>query len=1542
MYELLAVILFAAVVLGLVTVVGHGIWVLLAALFRGAAPRAEFPGATTCPRCGARLKSHRCSLCDWPTPLIQHDRTPEALSAMRDQVERLRRLGLIDRDVHRRILELLDAERLRLLGPAILVETMAAEPIEPVQSFGAFQPPAMAGTPSPASLASADPSPAKPRSPEDEYAILPPQPLSELPPSSPEVRVRQYMASRAEAEALGQPHDEQADGAAPRIPPRARLADLLAAFMEEKNIRWGELVGGLLIVCCSIALVISFWAKIAERPFLKFFVFNGVTAALFGLGLYSAHRWKLRTTSQAVLTISILLVPLNFLAIAAFSQDSPSSLALTVAGEAVSVVLFAALSYLAGRMVMPGTPWLLVAGVIWPSVVQLLVRRWVDPTTDVPRLLALGAAPLVGYAAVNGLALWRQRRPSADQTPAVYEALTLLGTSTFAAFLPLGLLLFKTGRPETVLHQLAVLVSGCGAPPLAVGLFLWRRLTDKHLSGLRTAALSIAVAGAAMLLAGVALAWPIPTAMLPTALVAAVTLSAIGVAFRLPEAHLPAVACLALAYLTGWHVAAGRFAWQGQDPTQALGVLISGASGQALSVLAVLLFTAAAGVQRWSGRVADARAVAAGAVGVLAVSLGLIAWFGFAVPGDPLHATWILAFFGLMGCLTAVRLKHRIALWISAALILGASVQGVVFLAAVHWPLAMPWATAFALDATLMVVATAVCRQWREQPGWQPLLPVFGWSAFGASAVLLVLVAAGSGGVWEAASAGPLAIHWFWLSAIWLGLALADFWPPLFAAFQLALTAAVWFSVGAWLETRDWFLAAESRRLDPWVLQIEGIAISILSLGWIVVRRALTRGMAAEVAASGETAIEPSPGHFAALVSSPRLAADRIVLRMVLVVLVGLGVYAAWPGIAQELLPNGGVHTNATRMSATAFEIFGISHEHAAGWGSWLLMALMALTLAVETVCRRSEANVPSLLMALSVACPLAGSWWEPQFAVASATRWLGAIYMVGGSALLFVFWRRAHSWRPRGSVGVNQSAYDHRSQFVPAVFAMVLTPLLILVPIALANPSNGGAPQTINDWLLPLLIVWLLIVLAIALVPGVSGHLAPARRGAAAATRWTREERAKLLLFLLGGVPALGTTWYVVGRALAQTPIDGPASGSLFGLMGAAASYSGPLVLAVPVLVAYGIWDRSGGLILAGGIVGNCAATAAYFLGFADQGLNLDLARWIRLAHLNGIVAAGFSLAWMGVSVWNSRRRTEARPPASRSLLVQVGIAAACNTLVLVPAWLTLVLNPSRSQLLLEAADAWGWCAGLLTAAAIIGASRMANAVRQIGLWAVLFAGGASLLAWTACRWDTGNWLGYHVLLASHLLASCVVAAAGWLSAETTAERNRATHWSLIALTVSVALGLRALVGDPQAPWWTLGALASQALLTGWLAWWSLRRGLLFVAAVFINVAASVWWLHHVRLVGTSGNLAELIEINIVALALPAVVWLLIELRRFRPQIEPVAGNGGPPARLVRLHRVAARLSLAALGLIIGARLGLNAIHAYLPGPVPLTEWLA
>ena len=56
----------------------------------------------------------------------------------------------------------------------------------------------------------------------------------------------------------------------PPAVPRKRFTEMLAAFMEQSNIRWGEIVGGLLIIGCSTALVVSLWAQISRIPVLSF------------------------------------------------------------------------------------------------------------------------------------------------------------------------------------------------------------------------------------------------------------------------------------------------------------------------------------------------------------------------------------------------------------------------------------------------------------------------------------------------------------------------------------------------------------------------------------------------------------------------------------------------------------------------------------------------------------------------------------------------------------------------------------------------------------------------------------------------------------------------------------------------------------------------------------------------------------------------------------------------------------------------------------------------------------------------------------------------------------------------------------------------------------------------------------------------------------------------------------------------------------------------------------------------------------------------
>jgi hypothetical protein len=107
--------------------------------------------------------------------------------------------------------------------------------------------------------------------------------------------------------------------------------------MEERNIRWGELVGGLLFVGCSVALVISLWETLQKIPYIQFFGFATVSAAMFGVGLYTYHRWKLESTSRGLLIIATLLVPLNFAVMARASQDKLDLLAVVLQVAALGI-----------------------------------------------------------------------------------------------------------------------------------------------------------------------------------------------------------------------------------------------------------------------------------------------------------------------------------------------------------------------------------------------------------------------------------------------------------------------------------------------------------------------------------------------------------------------------------------------------------------------------------------------------------------------------------------------------------------------------------------------------------------------------------------------------------------------------------------------------------------------------------------------------------------------------------------------------------------------------------------------------------------------------------------------------------------------------------------------------------------------------------------------------------------------------------------------------------------------------------------------------
>ncbi|MGH9968308.1 MAG: hypothetical protein ACREBG_10825, partial [Pyrinomonadaceae bacterium] len=571
------ILIWLAFILGLITVFGHGIWVALRWFFRqlsgkpGKETTTQTLGILRCEKCGYSLSlgAGFCGRCGWrKSPNVAE--LLKDLSATSRQITRFHRAGAIADETYQKLETDIAAERARLLAEDIETEA-PAQPATPAPiNLGArISTPLQVVhdkrtdvVPSPTSVVTAS------FVATDEKIVIEPTPSFLTPPD-------QAYAPTSSAFSGPMPRTE-----VPQRRPRRSFAEMLNSFMEESNIRWGEIVGGLLIIGCSTALVVSLWSQISQIPVLKLLIFTTVTAALFGIGLYTEHRWKLPTTSRGILTISTLLVPLNFLAIAAVSGGPESPGAVVIGSELIAPGVFLCLVYFAGRVLTPSWPHLLVAGVLGSSIGQLLVRHFASPDLSPTLLVALGAFPVVCYVTS---AVWMLKKALADreidetETTAIFIT---LGGLTFAAVLPFGLLLYKSGPVGMTMIYLAPLVSLAGFPMLGTGTLLWKRITDRKLVASRTAGTSIAILGVVIVLSGMVLAWPNPASIVPAALFNFAVFTALAVLLEIPGAHLVASFCLGLAYVVLFHVMAGHVAWQNLRVTSLLRESLSVSSGQ--------------------------------------------------------------------------------------------------------------------------------------------------------------------------------------------------------------------------------------------------------------------------------------------------------------------------------------------------------------------------------------------------------------------------------------------------------------------------------------------------------------------------------------------------------------------------------------------------------------------------------------------------------------------------------------------------------------------------------------------------------------------------------------------------------------------------------------------------------------------------------------------------------------------------------------------------------------------------------------------------
>jgi hypothetical protein len=560
----------------------------------------------------------------------------------------------------------------------------------------------------------------------------------------------------------------------PELPPpepRRSWTEMLRGFMEERNILLGELVGGLLMVGCSIALVIYLWRIYSDFPYFPLLIFTGITAALFGAGLYALHRLKLAFTGRSLLVIGTLLVPLNFLVMAGLSKTEPAG-PLQIGIDLVCMASFAALLLLAARAFAAEAPGLLMIAVLGSSASQLLVSRFLIPEPQAWRFLLLAALPVACFSASHIL-LCRLSRHESVPAAQVQGLFFFLGTAAFALAVCLGFLVYQTGDMVRALQRAAVLVAVAGLPVLGGGLVVHRGLAhDPDQGPFRTAGTSLALLGMLVLVLALALAWPDPLAVLLVGALDFAVLTAVAFRFGMPVVHAAALPCLAVGYLAAFHLLDAR--------EGLLATVFSSQGGTALVLLVVALGAAAEWVAHWGQR--DHAGVYAGGAGILALaSLALVTANGVE---EPARAAVVYGVYGTGFLALNARWRRTAAVYLGLALLLAASLWALWWKEADFTP---GWATVLAGEALAFAgVARALStlggrrQEWRELAALyhQPLRELAGVT--GVLALVLALSIPGfPTAAAHTATTGLLAATAFVLAAdyramplTWLGSAL--------------------------------------------------------------------------------------------------------------------------------------------------------------------------------------------------------------------------------------------------------------------------------------------------------------------------------------------------------------------------------------------------------------------------------------------------------------------------------------------------------------------------------------------------------------------------------------------------------------------------------------------------------------------------------------------------------------------------------------------------------------------------------------------------
>ncbi len=956
MSELVAILVVLLVILCIVTVVGHGWWLLVAAILRGltGGGTTDRGPRTRCAACGhpQGVVGGRCRVCGAFATLPPRLTLLSDIDATARQLQRLSSRGAITSEQEAELLQLLRDERARLTGEAPPVATAPPKPAHEVAR------PSVTATSA------------------DEVVVDVVEILDEPPRPAAHPAPLHTPATTPHTHAASSPAFSTSPAAPPT--PSRTLADVLQSFMEESNIRWGEIISGLLIVVSAIGLVISLWATLKEAiPYLPALIFMLGTAAFEGAGIYTLRRWNLQSISRAVLIITALLIPLNFLAAIALSKaDRPVTDPLYIAAVLIGLMAFGAMVYFASRALMPNGWWRMALAVMGTSAGQLIINRQAGTTMSAAFVTLLLGLPLASYLCAT-LDQVREARWRARLSPRRAEQLfLLLGVATFSLLAPVGLLLWKSDSVFKSLANMSPALSLAAAVVLGTGLLVHHRAKSRILAPVRTAGTTLAIVGALLMLFMVVLAWPQPSLLIAVGLVNFAVLLTLAIVAELPILHAAAVGCLALAYLVGFHAVQGSFVeHQTALSRRLIEVIFLGRSSVALTLLAAATGAAGVALQRY-GRRQDALSYFGSSAVLGGISILIAAYAGFLGTGpDAVLATPVLTFYAVCLLIAGRWSPTPFVTWGGSALLWAALIHALAWNQSIDGLLQRltlaperPILVATLLHGVVtMLIAAIVAIRSRaadderpKSPLWRFCLLPLNYSAL-VSSVAAAPFAIAVLGQNFGAHAGYAAC----IAAVWIGAAILLRSAAVFTACQAMATAALCFLVASLAQRGQWW---NGDLFVPHFVQIQMTVLAVWCVAWSAARKFAPRWPPA-----------------LKLVQAPWPAVDQCVLGAIVVGIVALGWYGCGRGTVEEL----GLLDPASDLAKDTM------HTLAYGPGAWVALVLIVVALVASLWERVTLPALVGIFVAATGFALLAAGQFEPVQSVASALRWTFAIYGV-------------------------------------------------------------------------------------------------------------------------------------------------------------------------------------------------------------------------------------------------------------------------------------------------------------------------------------------------------------------------------------------------------------------------------------------------------------------------------------------------------------------------------------------------------------------